>query len=86
MAVFTKNECCANCNLKLNIFRFLKQSELEQINKDRFEVQFHKDENIFKQGGPLTHIACLTSGLAKVYCESQSGKYTILRISPIVKQ
>jgi CRP/FNR family transcriptional regulator len=80
MAVFTKNEHCATCNLKFNIFRFLSVDELNLINKNRFEVQFRKDETIFKQGGPLTHIACLTSGKAKVYIEGENGKNIIIKI------
>lgn len=80
MAVFSKNEHCATCNLKLNLFRFLNEDEINLINKDRFEVQFRKDETIFKQGGPLTHIACLTSGMAKVYIEGESGKNIIIKI------
>jgi CRP/FNR family transcriptional regulator len=58
----------------------LKEDELDLLNKDRFEVHFHKGETIFKQGGPLTHIACLTSGMAKVYIEGENGKNIILKI------
>ncbi|MCD4734417.1 MAG: Crp/Fnr family transcriptional regulator [Bacteroidales bacterium] len=50
------------------------------MNKSRFEVKFKKGETIIKQGGPLTHIACLTSGLAKIYIEGSSGKNIILKI------
>lgn len=53
MAEFKKETHCSCCNLKLNIFRFLTDSELAQINKNRFEVHFNKGETIFKQGGPL---------------------------------
>lgn len=80
MAKFSKEEHCSCCNLKFNIFRFLKEDELELVNKDRFEVNFHKGETMFKQGGPLTHIACLTSGMAKVYIEGENGKNIILKI------
>jgi len=44
------------------------------------EVQFHKGETIFKQGGPLTHLACLTSGLAKIYLEGRNNKNLVLKI------
>ncbi len=80
MAKFTKEEHCSCCNLMANIFRFLKEDELELMNKDRFEVQFHKGETMFKQGGPLTHIACLTKGMAKVYIEGENGKNIILKV------
>ena len=65
MAVFTKNETCSTCSLKLNIFKYLNDEELNIINKNRFEVQFRKNETIYKQGGPLTHVACLTNGKSK---------------------
>lgn len=80
MAKFEKEENCNCCNLKFNIFRFLNENELEELNKDRFEVHFHKGETIFKQGGPLTHIACVTNGMAKVYIEGENGKNIILKI------
>lgn len=80
MAKFTKEVCCQKCNLKLNLFRFLTDSELEEINKSRYEVHFKKGETIFKQSGPLTHIACITKGMAKVYLEGENNKNIILKI------
>ncbi len=80
MANFTKETHCSCCNLKLNIFRFLTDDELSQINKNRFEVHFNKGETIFKQGGPFTHVACITQGMAKVYLEGNKGKNVILKI------
>jgi CRP/FNR family transcriptional regulator, polysaccharide utilization system transcription regulator len=80
MATFTKGVHCTSCNLKMNIFCHLNDEQLEFINRDRFEVHFHKGEVIFKQGGPLTHIACLTNGLAKIYIEGQDKKNMILKI------
>ena len=35
---------------------------------------------IFKQGSPFTHLACLTTGLAKVYIEGRNHKNIILKI------
>jgi CRP/FNR family transcriptional regulator len=64
----------------MNLFRFLSEEELEKVNKTRHEVRFHKGEIIFKQGGPFTHIACLTNGMAKIYIESGKNKNLILKI------
>ena len=58
----------------MNLFRFLTDEQLEFVNQSRYEVRFLKGEIIFKQGGPLTHIACLTSGKAKVYIEGSKNK------------
>ncbi len=80
MAKFSKSTHCAVCNLKMNLFRFLDDEQMEYINKSRYEVTFLKGETMFKQGGPLTHIACLTSGMAKIYIEGQGKKNMILKI------
>ena len=80
MATFTTASHCSKCNLKMNLFRFLDVKQLDIINKTRHEVQFLKGEIIFKQGGPFTHIACLTSGLAKIYIENPDKKNLILKI------
>ncbi len=80
MAKFFKNTHCSVCSLKMNLFRFLDKEQMEIINKGRYEVTFLKGETMFKQGGPLTHIACLTSGMAKIYIEGQDKKNMILKI------
>lgn len=80
MTTFTSTSHCSKCNLKMNLFRFLDEEQLQIINKTRHEVRFHKGETIFKQGGPFTHIACLTSGLAKIYIENADKKNLILKI------
>jgi len=80
MAIFSKDFRCNNCNLRMNLFCYLNEEQLEDLNKDRFEVHYNRGEVIFKQGGPLTHIVCLTSGQAKVYIEGQDKKNMILKI------
>jgi len=80
MATFSKESHCTNCTQKLNIFHLLSEQEIEFINSTRYEVSFRKGETIFKQGGPLTHIACLTSGMAKVYLEGNQSNNIILKI------
>jgi len=80
MATFAAASHCSKCDLKTNLFKFLDDEQLQIINKTRHEVRFHKGEIIFKQGGPFTHIACLTSGLAKIYIENADKKNLILKI------
>jgi CRP/FNR family transcriptional regulator len=65
----------------MNLFRFLDNDQIKFINKTRYEVRFHKGEIMFKQGGPFTHIACLTSGMAKIYIEDPEKKNLILKIA-----
>ncbi len=81
MAKFTKDTHCKCCSLKLNLFKFLTDEELEVVNESRYEVSFNKGETIFKQGGPLTHIACITEGMAKVYLEGTKHKNIILKVA-----
>jgi len=80
MAKFSKEIHCKHCSLKLNLFKFLTDKELEIINEKRYEVHFNKGETIFKQGGPLTHIACFTDGMAKIYLEGHNNKNIILKV------
>ncbi|MEA3479648.1 MAG: Crp/Fnr family transcriptional regulator [Bacteroidota bacterium] len=53
---------------------------MQKINETRYEVKFNRGETIFKQGTSLTHIACVTSGLIKVYIEGFNNKNLILKI------
>lgn len=81
MAKFTKDSHCNCCNLRHNLFKFLNEEEMEVINSSRYEVYFNKGETIFKQGGPLTHIACITHGFAKIYLEGHKNKNIILKVA-----
>jgi CRP-like cAMP-binding protein len=58
----------------------MTKEQLENVNFKRQEVQFNAGETIFKSGGPLTHIICLTNGLVKVYLED-SDKKILLNIA-----
>ena len=80
MVEFTKDLNCEECPFKLSLFKHLKQEELAYLNENRYEVHFNTGETIFKQGGALTHVACLTSGLFKVYLEDSNKNNLMLRI------
>ncbi|MCX6234555.1 MAG: Crp/Fnr family transcriptional regulator [Bacteroidetes bacterium] len=80
MATYLKTSNCVGCQRKFNIFRSLSDEELTIINEYRNEVIFNTGEIMFKQGSPLTHIACLTSGMAKIYIEGFNKKNLILKI------
>ena len=80
MVEITKDLNCEECPFKLSLFKHLKQEELAYLNENRYEVHFNTGETIFKQGGALTHIACLTRGLFKVYLEDSNKNNLMLRI------
>lgn len=85
MAKFTKVEDCARCGFQLSLFKLLSEKELETINEARYEVSFNQGETIFKQGGPLTHVACITQGMSKIYIEGSKSRNIILKIAKPVE-
>ncbi|MEN8224980.1 MAG: Crp/Fnr family transcriptional regulator, partial [Bacteroidota bacterium] len=69
---------CTLCNKRGNIFALLNEDELDFVNGHRYELSFNKGEIIFKQGSPLTHVACITDGLVKLYIEGLNKRNLIL--------
>lgn len=85
MARFTKTADCFNCSLKLNLFCYMTDEQLGRVNKNRQEVHYKPGETIFKSGGPLTHILCLTEGMVKIYLEAESDKKLLLALAKPVQ-
>jgi CRP/FNR family transcriptional regulator len=83
MAVFLNDYKCLDCRKcfrKNELFRLLKDEELELVNENRMEVHFKQGEVIFKQGSPMTHMVILNEGMAKSYIEGLRDKNLILNI------
>jgi CRP/FNR family transcriptional regulator len=80
MPEITKKLKCEGCCYKQNIFKLLDKRDLEVIEQNRYEVRFKPGETIFKQGTALTHIACVTSGYAKIFIEGICDKNLIIKI------
>ncbi len=80
MAEISKNLMCRDCSFQQDIFNILLPEELDLLNKNRYEVKYKKGETIFKQGSALTHIACIISGMAKIYIEGLNNKNLIIKI------
>ena len=76
---------CKNCSRKKNIFSLLNDQELDLVDKHRYELNFNKGEIIFKQGSPLTHVACITDGLVKLYIEGLNKRNLILSFAKPVQ-
>jgi CRP-like cAMP-binding protein len=86
MTAFKKNASCFNCDHKLNLFCFMTDEQLKQVDDDRQEVNFNAGETVFKKGGPLTHMLCITKGKLKIYLEDDvSDKRILLRIAKPVE-
>lgn len=80
MVQLSEDLSCEKGLLKLPLFNYLTQEELVYLVKNKYEVQFNQGETIFKQGGPITHFACLTSGMIKIYLEDGKKKNLMLKI------
>ncbi len=78
MAKFIKTGNCFDCSLKIDLFSHLTHEQLDTVNRNRSQVMFKPGETIFKTGSPLTHILCMTSGMAKVYLEDPNSEKEIL--------
>lgn len=85
MAKFIKTADCGDCGLKLNLFCYMTEEQLAKVNEDRQEVQFKTGETIFKSGGPLTHIICLTKGMVKIHLEDSNDKRILIGIGKPVQ-
>lgn len=81
MPVYSKNLNCVNCKKKNSVFSLLNEGELARMNMNKYEVRFNAGEMIFKQGSPMTHVACITEGLAKLYLESKNKKRLVIKLA-----
>ncbi|MFU8842845.1 MAG: Crp/Fnr family transcriptional regulator [Bacteroidales bacterium] len=50
------------------------------MHKGKCELLFNPKEIIYKKGSPLTHMACITDGMAKVSIESSQNKSIIVKL------
>ncbi len=81
MNPFSKKYQCLNCEhcfVKSPLFQLLNDEELQLLNSTRVEVSFKKDEIIYKQGMPLTHLVILREGIGKIYIEGTKDRSMIL--------
>lgn len=59
----------------------MTEDQLSNVNKNRHEVVFKAGETILKNGGPQTHMICITKGMAKLYLEDpNNGKNILLSV------
>ncbi len=78
MSKFIKTGNCFDCSMKVDVFSQLTHEQLDTVNRHRSQVVFKPGETIFKTGSPLTHMLCMTDGLAKVYLEDPNSEKNIL--------
>jgi CRP/FNR family transcriptional regulator len=80
MALTEKTHNCSSCQFKLELFEVLNKEELDLINANRVQVKYKAGEIMFKQGTPLTHVACVTRGIAKIYLEGLNERNLIIKL------
>ena len=81
MPEYSKNLDCINCRKKNSVFCLLNEDQLARMNQNKYEVKFNAGEIIFKQESPMTHVACITEGLVKIYLEGHSKKRLLLKLA-----
>ena len=71
---------CLFCNNKSVCFNELTDDELSQIEDNKVEILYKKDETIIKQGSFASNIYFIKKGLVKIYIEN-SDRNLILEIA-----
>jgi len=80
MAGLTMINSCEKCTAGWKNFRHLSKSELELVNKNRYEATFKPGEVMIKQGSPASNAMFMATGVAKSYIEGLNGKNFILNL------
>lgn len=84
MAEIIEGSCLA-CRKRSDVFLSLKEEELIQVDCNRVSVRYNPGEIIFKQGAPVHSLICITSGLVKLFIESNSKKNLIIGLAAPVE-
>lgn len=80
MLQINRIDSCETCEKHWKNFRSLAKSEIQLINKNRYEASFNPGEIIIKQGTPVSYVLFLASGIAKSYIEGTGGRNLIMSI------
>jgi CRP-like cAMP-binding protein len=80
MSEFFKAASCFDCKSKPYLFDLLSQEEFKSLHQGKCELVFSPKEIIYKKGSPLTHMACITDGMAKVAIETTKNKNIIIKL------
>ena len=71
---------CRECNEKSCAVSVLDNEELDMISKNSSQVEFKKNEMIFKQDSPSSHIIFVKQGIVKEHMTGPQKKEQILKI------
>jgi CRP/FNR family transcriptional regulator len=79
------NGNCLACRKRADIFQSLNEEEITQINCNRVSIKYKHGEILFKQGTPCHNLACITSGLVKLFVEHDAGSNLIIGLAKPVE-
>lgn len=71
---------CADCPYQSELYKDLTESQLEMINRHRYEMVYEPGEIIIKQGTNCTHVLSFISGMAKIYVETVVNGDLLVRL------
>jgi CRP/FNR family transcriptional regulator len=77
----TNTSCCIGQH-KCNCFNILSEEEHDYLFSNSALVKFSKQEMIYKQGGLVSNIMIVESGLVKVFIENDSNVLVLKIITP----
>jgi CRP-like cAMP-binding protein len=66
---------------QLPTYEVLSVEQIEKINACSHIVRYKKDNNIFRQDMPTSHVLFIKKGLVKIHKESNSGKNYIIKLA-----
>ncbi len=81
MEDFTKFSACTLSFHECRCFELLTPKQREYLDENSVKIRYKKGEIICKQGGFVSHVMYMESGLAKVFLENGSNSL-VLRITP----
>lgn len=76
-----KCQTCVECDIRSPLFHLLSKEELQNLNQDRYEVEYKAGDIIFKQGSAANNILSLTRGKVKLYLEGVNGHKLTFKIA-----
>lgn len=62
-------------------YNVLTDEQIEMINESSYFVPYKKNDIIFRQNTPTSHIMYVKSGLVKIYKEGRNNKVIILKVA-----
>lgn len=77
----TYTSCCIGQH-KCNCFNVLTQEEHDKLFSNSAQIKFSKQEIIYKQGGLVSNIMIVESGLVKVFIEDENNVLVLKIITP----